>query len=312
MDSVNINIGDYLTKDLISSELKAGTRDAAIRELVEMIFRGGKISDFPLSGEHVYEEVLKREKLQSTAVGSGMAFPHARIAGWGKMSMAMGVTRKGIDFGGIEEKPVNFVFMLISSSEEPYVILKAMASIIRLVAESGYGKEILSKSLSAMEIAEKFQASGTAMSEQILARDIARPVVDYVAPETSMEEATRMMHLTQFDVLPVLDGNKKYQGEITCLDIFEYGMPNFFKQLNTVSFVRHIDPFEKYFKIKGTLKVKDVFKKGDSTIGMEATLLEIIFLMTVKKKSKLFVIEPDGTLLGVIDRFSVIDKILFF
>ena len=137
-------------------------------------------------------------------------------------------------------------------------------------------------------------------------------MINFVTLETSIEEATHIMHLNRLDVLAVLKENSEYCGEISCLDIFEHGMPDFFKQLNTVSFVKHIDPFEKYFKIKGDLKVKDFYKRGDSSIKDTATLLEIIFNMTVKKKSKLFVVKEDGRLAGVIDRFCIIDKVLFF
>ena len=89
----------------------------------------------------------------------------------------------------------------------------------------------------------------------------------------------------------------------------QYGMPDFFKQLNTISFVRHIDPFEKYFKIKRDLKVRDVFADDSKPIQKDSTLIEVIFEMTVKNKSKLFMVDEDGTLAGVIDRFCIIDKI---
>jgi predicted transcriptional regulator len=58
--------------------------------------------------------------------------------------------------------------------------------------------------------------------------------------------------------------------------------------------------------------VKDVFVEDSKPIHKDSTLLEVIFEMTVKNKSKLFMVEEDGTLAGVIDRFCIIDKILFF
>ena len=41
-------------------------------------------------------------------------------------------------------------------------------------------------------------------------------------------------------------------------------------------------------------------------------MVEIIFELTVKRRDKLFVVNIEGSLAGFIDRFSVIDKILFF
>jgi CBS domain-containing protein len=74
-----------------------------------------------------------------------------------------------------------------------------------------------------------------------------------------------------------------------------------------------MNPFEKYFDVDKTLKVSDLLaKKENSTlvISADATLMEIIFEMTVKNKEFLYVLSEDGKLRGVLDRYSIIDKIL--
>jgi predicted transcriptional regulator len=50
-----------------------------------------------------------------------------------------------------------------------------------------------------------------------------------------------------------------------------------------VSFVRQIDPFDKYFSFKKTLKVRDFVNKDIVIISEDETLMEIMFLITVKK-----------------------------
>ena len=60
------------------------------------------------------------------------------------------------------------------------------------------------------------------------------------------------------------------------------------------------------------LKVKDLYVKDVDALVEDKTLVEIIFEMTVKKRSHLFVVKDDRTLIGVVDRFTIIDKILFF
>ena len=119
------------------------------------------------------------------------------------------------------------------------------------------------------------------------------------------------MHLSKLDILPVIDEDDMLIGEISCLDIFSYGIPDFFNQLQTISFMKYLDPFEKYFKFKKDLKVKDIYKSDVNTIKRDATLIEMIFEMTTRNKSKLFVVRK-GKLVGVVDRFTIIDKILFF
>jgi nitrogen PTS system EIIA component len=307
-----INIVKHLKAERIIPNLMAKSKEEAIKMLLGGIFEGGNASELPLDKEQALEAVLTREELQSTGVGSAVAFPHARIPGWKELSLAVGISREGIDFGSIDKKPVNVIFLLLSSENEPYIILQAMATISRIVTESDIIEKILSGDISSNQLIKEFERIDIKPAEQILASDIARPVTNFTTLDTSIEDATRIMHLNRLDVLPVLNEQREYCGEISCFDIFEYGIPDFFKQLNTVSFVKHIDPFEKYFKIRGNLMVSDFYKKGDSAIQDSATLMEIIFDMTVKKKPKLFVIKEDGKIAGVIDRFCIIDKVLFF
>jgi len=308
-----IDITKYLNTNLIAHDLGKCTREEVIKALIEKIFQAKNTSEVPLiNADNVFSAVMEREDQQTTGIGNGLAFPHARIEGWKDFSVAMGISSEGIEFNSLDESPVNYVFLLISSHEEPYIILQGMSTLIRFLVEDGYGKKILEEKFSSEDIFSALKNFVIREEKQILAGDLVRPLIDYVNLDTSVEEAARKMHLDHFDILPVIDDEGKYCGEVSCLDIFKYGMPDFFNNLNTISFVRHIDPFEKYFRIKGDLKVKDIYAEGSSTIPKDATLLEIIFEMAVKNRSKLFVVEEERTLLGVIDRFCVIDKILFF
>ena len=307
-----VDISKYINSESIIPDIKVKTKEEAIQILVDKIFDGKLDRECSLERHQVSQAVIKREHLQTTGIGNGLAFPHARIEGWGDLEIAIAVSKEGIDFGSFDGEPVRFIFLLISSPEKPYIVLQTMSAIIRFLNDISDEGKMLEDPVKIQRNLERFLKCDIKTTEQILAQDIARPVLDYVRLETSIEEVTRKMHLKLRDVLPVVDENNKFCGEITCLDIFEYGMPAFFKQLNTVSFVKHIDPFEKYFRIKRDLKVKDVFREGSRLIEKDSTLLEIIFEMTVKQKSKLFMVDKEGILAGVIDRFCIIDKILFF
>lgn len=307
-----VNITEYFEKDLIVHDLGKCTRDEAIKTLVDKVFQAKRGAGYVLSGNDVLKAVMDREEQQTTGIGNGLAFPHARIEGWKDFSIAMGISREGIEFNSLDGEPVNYVFLLVSSSQEPYIILQTMSTLIRFMVKDGYSTKILDEHFSTDDIMNVLKRYGVKDKEQILASDLVRPVTGFVRLDTSVEEAAKKMHLDRFDILPVLNDAGKYCGEVSCLDIFRYGMPHFFNNLNTISFVRHIDPFEKYFRIKGDLKVRDIYTEGASTISKDATLLEIIFEMTVKNKSKLFVVGEENNVLGMIDRFCIIDKILFF
>ncbi|MBF0252783.1 MAG: PTS sugar transporter subunit IIA [Candidatus Omnitrophica bacterium] len=307
-----INFSNYLKDTSIIPSLKAHTREEAIQILIEKLFTNEKNKKHSVSKKEAFESVLKREKLQSTGIGNALAFPHARIKDWGEFTMVAAVCNEGLDFTSIDGKPVKCIFLMISSTDEPYIILQTMSAVVRAIGEMGFSSELENGSIDFLSLLKKFTEKDITTSKNVLARDIARPIEDSVHLDTSLKKVTQMMHFKRVSILPVVDDENKLCGEISCYNIFDYGMPDFFKQLNTISFVKHIDPFEKYFKLQKHLKVKDILIKNMNPVQEDTTIAEIVFEMTVKKRSKLFMVNTSGQLTGVIDRFSIVDQILFF
>ncbi len=307
-----IDISQYVKDDHIIPDLKAGTKEEVIRQLIEKIYERPEMASHPVSPLAALSTVMDREKAQPTGIGNGLAFPHARIEGWGELRVVLGISREGVDFQSPDQSPAKIVCLLISDAQEPYLVLQAMSAIIRFLNSKGIVDNLLCEGCSAQKVVDQFRKSDVNAVNQILAKDLARPVKHIVTLDTSIKDATRTMHLHHIDILPVVDEQRRFCGELSCLEVFQYGMPDFFKQLNTISFVRHIDPFEKYFHLHKNLKVRDLYMKDVDVLYEDKTLVEIIFEMTVKKRSRLFVVEDDRTLIGAIDRFTIIDKILFF
>jgi len=307
-----LDLNSYITTDRIVHDIQAKTKEEVIRILIEKMYKDPSMAKYPVSANEAYEEVISRETLQTTGVGNGLAFPHARIDGWEGFSIIVGVCANDIDFKSLDKKPVKFVFLMISSPEEPYIILQAMSAIVRMLADMGFEQTVIKNNKDIERVLERLLKKEIKTIGHIMARDIAIPVTDFVTLDMSVEEVSKKMHLDTVDLLPVVRDKNKFCGQISCNDIFKYSLPDFFKQLNTISFVRHMDPFEKYFKEKKNLKVSDVYERDAKPVRSDNTLLEIIFEMSVKGKEKLFMVDEDGVLTGVIDGFCVIDKIFFF
>lgn len=304
------NLSELINPKLIISDLNAKTKEEAIRILIDKLFELKPKQS--INKEETYQAVIKRENLQSTGIGEKIAIPHARIEGWKEFALVMGISKDGIDFQSPDKAAAKLICLMISPAENPYTILQTMAAIARFIKNINGVDILLRRAGTAESICEEFKKSEIETSSLILAHDIMQPVKYILKLDTPIEEVIQTMHLNYIDVLPVVNENNKFCGQLSCLDIFEYGIPNFFKQLHTVSFVRHIDPFEKYFKIKRQLKVKDLLKDKRTTISKNATLIEILFDLTVKNKPRLFVVDDNGILEGVIDRFNIVDRILFF
>jgi len=306
-----MDVSHYINPQRIIANLSARTKQEAIRSLVDKIFEtDSQWFEGEVTGDHIYSKVITRENIQTTGLGNGIAFPHARVQECTDLILAIGVSQAGIDFASLDAQPCDIVCLLISPEQKPYLILQMMASLVRFFAD-GQNAERIRRCSSGDDIAQLLKGSVLTTTKSILAKDLMKPPKKTALLETSLEKTTQIMHLHQLETLPVVNEENVFFGEISCLKIFTYGVPEFFTQLQTVSFVKHLDPFEKYFRVKHGLKVKDLYDHVAGIISPDTTLMEIIFEMTTKNRSHLFVVE-DGKLAGVINRFSIIDRVLFF
>ena len=73
-------------------DLEAQDHIAAIREILDRLSESHLVRDIKLCSD----DVLKREKITSTCIPGGIALPHARTAGAGRLVSAIAISRKGI------------------------------------------------------------------------------------------------------------------------------------------------------------------------------------------------------------------------
>ncbi|HQL95728.1 MAG TPA: CBS domain-containing protein, partial [Candidatus Hydrogenedentes bacterium] len=129
------------------------------------------------------------------------------------------------------------------------------------------------------------------------------------APETPLKEVTRIMNQHMLESVSVTDADGTLLGQITCDQLFKLGMPDFFTQLKSVSFIREFDPFEKYFQKETGALARDVMTADMATLPEEATLLEVVFELAVRRHPKIYVVRA-GKRVGVIDRSLVLDRVI--
>jgi nitrogen PTS system EIIA component len=70
-------------------------------------------SALQIDAASVSDAILKREELGSTAMGGGVAIPHARLHDLKKPFGMLARLRRKIDFAAIDGKPVDLVFLLL-------------------------------------------------------------------------------------------------------------------------------------------------------------------------------------------------------
>lgn len=124
-------------------------KESVITELVEILATNDLLAD----KNSVLQAVLMREQTRSTGIGSGIAIPHGKCKGVKELVMAIGISRDGIDFQSIDDKPVHIVVLLASPIDRTGPHIQALARISRLMLDEEF-KNKLQNSSSAEELYE--------------------------------------------------------------------------------------------------------------------------------------------------------------
>jgi PTS system nitrogen regulatory IIA component len=127
----DIKLPDLLKEKYIELDLKEKEKTKLIAELVDIVVKSSRIK----GGESLFKAILEREKLGSTAIGNGVAIPHAKIRGIKRPLLILGKSSEGVNFDSLDGEKTYLFFMLISPQEEVGLHLKILAKISHLVRD---------------------------------------------------------------------------------------------------------------------------------------------------------------------------------
>ena len=125
-----MKISDILPLSNILIDVKVNSKRQLLQELAEVAADSVKTD-----ARMVTDSVWERENLGSTGYGGGTAFPHARIDGIEKVTTVFARLAEPTEFGAVDGKPVDLVFLLISPENSGADHLTALAALSRLLKD---------------------------------------------------------------------------------------------------------------------------------------------------------------------------------
>ena len=127
-------IVDIMTRDHIALAENASSKKRVLELLAELIAFG----EPELTNAAVFDELIARERLGSTGLGNGVAIPHCRVARLSGSSGALVVTREGIDFDALDNRPVNVFFALSVPAESTQDHLQLLAELASMCSNAKF------------------------------------------------------------------------------------------------------------------------------------------------------------------------------
>jgi mannitol/fructose-specific phosphotransferase system IIA component (Ntr-type) len=129
-----MQISELLRQALIKADLESRDKESAIAELLELLVLSGDVTD----RDGCYQALLDREDKGTTGIGDGIAVPHAKHESITHLSMALGLSKPGVEFEAIDGEPVSIVFLILAEPDNPGPHVQALAQVARLCQTPGF------------------------------------------------------------------------------------------------------------------------------------------------------------------------------
>jgi mannitol/fructose-specific phosphotransferase system IIA component (Ntr-type) len=81
--------------------------------------------------------------MATTGIGNRVAIPHGKDASVERLVMAVGTSRKGIEFESVDGQPVHVVFLVLASINNPGPHIQALSEIAQKIRMPGFVESML-------------------------------------------------------------------------------------------------------------------------------------------------------------------------
>lgn len=177
-----VPLGEIFNDKCVLDGMTNRTKKSVIEDLVSHLYDLKKI---PQKSEAV-KRILEREELASTALGEGVAIPHARLDVGDCPVIAIGRHPEGIDFEAPDGKNVNLIILVLWQPERPGLFNRLFAGLVSKIADPDIRSELIN-----------------AKNSKEIARLLADVRIDMLAGRAARWEADMLV------ALQILEAKKK-------------------------------------------------------------------------------------------------------
>ena len=119
-----MKFADFVVPEAIIPDLRAGTKEEAAREIVDVLHAAGCVGE--ADREDLVKAILQREQLGTTAWGQiGAAMPEGHHPSVARLVGTIALSRGGVEFDAMDGRPVHILFLVVSPPNRPGDFLRA-------------------------------------------------------------------------------------------------------------------------------------------------------------------------------------------
>lgn len=132
-------IEKMLTLECIELDLKGKTKSEIIDEMVEILYKGGKLND----KEEYKKAILAREAQSSTGLEEGIAIPHAKTSAVKIPSIAFGLSKEGVDYEALDGEVSKLFFMIAAPANAADTHIETLSKLTTMLLDDEIREKLL-------------------------------------------------------------------------------------------------------------------------------------------------------------------------
>lgn len=126
-----MNLAKLFSPDCIRCHSEVGSKKRALEEIADLL-----VSVNPqLQPVDIFDALMERERLGTTALGKGVAIPHCRLSEIERSSLALITIDSGIDYDAPDRQPVDVIVALVVPEESTEEHLEVLAGLAELLSD---------------------------------------------------------------------------------------------------------------------------------------------------------------------------------
>lgn len=135
-----MQLADIITPERVASNVEAKSKKRALEKISDIIATN---SDTPMGANDIFDSLIARERLGTTAIDHGVAIPHGRIKNTEETIGAFVQFSNGIDCDAMDHQSVNLMFALLVPEESTEEHLQLLARLAKMFSNEELREKLL-------------------------------------------------------------------------------------------------------------------------------------------------------------------------
>ncbi|MCC3865861.1 fructose-specific PTS transporter subunit EIIC [Terrisporobacter petrolearius] len=137
-----MRIIDLINKNSVKLNLVSKDKSNVVDELVDLVNNSGNLNN----KKEYKEAILAREELSTTAIGEGVAIPHAKNKAVNKACLAAGISKEGIDYEAFDDSLSHLFFMIAAPDGANNTHLEVLSRLSTILMDENFRNDLINAS----------------------------------------------------------------------------------------------------------------------------------------------------------------------